>query len=106
MFRSPDGSRDSFDIVAKVLQGDTSVLYLLILYLDNVVRTSINLIKENDFTLKKKTIKRYPSKSMSDAEYADDLVLLVNILAQAECQMYCIEQAVEDIGFNVTANKT
>ena len=50
--RSPDGDRDSFDIVAGVLLEDTSAPYLFILYLDNVLLMSIDLIKENGFMLK------------------------------------------------------
>ena len=38
---------DFFDIVAGVLQGDTSTLYLHILCQDYVFRTSLDLIKEN-----------------------------------------------------------
>ena len=52
MVRSPDGDTDFFDIVAGDLQGDTLVLYLFILCLDYVLGTSIDLIKENGFTLK------------------------------------------------------
>ena len=40
--RSPDGDTDYFDIVAGVLQGDTLALYLFIICLDYVLRTSID----------------------------------------------------------------
>ena len=56
--RSPDGGTDTFDIVAGVLQGDTLVSYLFIICLDYVLRTSIDIIKENGFTLKKKKKKK------------------------------------------------
>ena len=46
-------SPDIFNIVAGVLQGDTQAQYLLIICLYNIFRTWIDLIKENDFTLKK-----------------------------------------------------
>ena len=52
--RSPDGDTDFFDIVTGILQGDTYAPYLFIICLDYVLRTSIGLIKENSFTLKKK----------------------------------------------------
>ena len=51
--RSPDGDIDFFDIVAGVLQGDTLAPYLFIIYLDYVLWMSIDLMKENGFTLKK-----------------------------------------------------
>ena len=46
---SPDGGTDFFDIVAGVLQGDTFTPYLFVISLDYVLRTLIDLIKENDF---------------------------------------------------------
>ena len=58
--RSPDGGTDYFDIVAGVLQGDTLAPYLFIIYLDYVLRTSIDLMKENGFKLAKEVSRRYP----------------------------------------------
>ena len=49
---SPDEDADFFDIVAGILQGDTFP-YLSIICLDYVLQTSIDLMKENGFTLKK-----------------------------------------------------
>ena len=49
--RDPDVDSDFFDIVAGVLQGDTLSPYLFIIWLDYVLWTSINLMKENGFTL-------------------------------------------------------
>ena len=48
--RSPDGDTDLFDIVAGVLQGDTLVPYMFMICRDDVVRTSIDLEKENGLT--------------------------------------------------------
>ena len=76
--RSPDGDTDFFDIVAGVLQGDTLAPYLFIICLDYVLRTSIDKIKENVFKLTKKRSKMYPTKTITDADYADDLALLAN----------------------------
>ena len=50
--RSPDGDTNFFDIIAGVLQEDTLAPYLFIIYPDYVLRTSIDLMKENGFTLK------------------------------------------------------
>ena len=54
MVCSPKGDTDFFDIVAGVLQGDTLVPHLFIICLDYVLQMSIDLIKENGFTQKKK----------------------------------------------------
>ena len=40
---------------------------------------------------------------MTDADYADDLVLLANTPAQSESQLHSVEQAV---GLYMNANKT
>ena len=45
--RYPEGDTDYFDIVAGMVQGDTLAPYLFIIYLDNVLRTSIDKIKQN-----------------------------------------------------------
>ena len=45
--RSPDGDTDCHNILAGVLQGDTLAPYPFIICLDYVLRTSIDLIKEN-----------------------------------------------------------
>ena len=74
---------DYFDIVADVLQGDTLAPYLFIICLDYVLRTSIDKIKENGFKLTKERSRRYPAKTITDADYADDIALLANAPVQA-----------------------
>ena len=56
--RSPDEDIDFFGIVAGVLQGDILPLYLFIICQDSALRMSIDLVKENGFTLKKKKGKK------------------------------------------------
>ena len=57
-----DTDTDFFDIVAGVLQRDTLAPYLIIICLDYVFWTSIDLMKENGFTLKKKRKKQTISR--------------------------------------------
>ena len=104
--RSPDGDTEYFDIVAGVLQGDTLALYLFIICLDYVLRASIDKIRENGFELTKKRSKRYPAKTITDANYADDLALLANTPNQAETLLHSLERAVASIGLHVNAHKT
>ena len=59
--RSPDGYTDYFDIVTSVLTGDILAPYLFIISQDYVLRTSIDLMEENGFTLTKKRSRRYPA---------------------------------------------
>ena len=91
--RSPEGDTDYFNIVAGVLKGDTLAPYLFIICLDYVLRTSIAKIKENSFELTKKRSRRYPSKTIADADYADDIAILANTLTQVQTQLHSLERA-------------
>ena len=104
--RSPDGDTEYFDIVAGVLQGDTLAPYLFIICLDYVLRTSIDKIRENGFELTKRRSKRYPAKTITDTDYADDLALLANTPNQAETLLHSLERAAAGIGLYVNAHKT
>ena len=104
--RSPDGDTEYFDIVAGVLQGDTLAPYLFIICLDYVLRTSIDKIRENGYELTKKRSRRYPAKTITDADYADDIAILSNTPDQAETLLYSLERAAAGIGLYVNAHKT
>ena len=95
-----------FDIVAGVLQGDTLAPYLFIICLDYVLRTSIDKIRENDVELTKKRSRMYPAKTITDADYADDIALLVNTPNQAEALLHSLERAAAGIGLHINAHKT
>ena len=99
--RSPDGDSDYFDIGAGVRQGDTLALYLSIICLDYVLRTSIDKIK-----LTKERSRRYPTKTITVADYADYIALLANALAQAETLLHSLERAAAAIDLHVNAHKT
>ena len=104
--RSPDGDTDYFDIVAGVLKGNTLAPYLFIICLDYVLRTSIDKIRENGFALTKKRSRSYPTKTITDADYADDIALLANTPNQAETLLHSLERADAGIGLHVNAHKT
>ena len=65
-----------------ILQEDTLLPYILIICLIYVLWTSIDLIRENRFTIKTARRRRYPAKNMTGADKADDLALLANTTAQ------------------------
>ena len=64
MVHSPDSNTDFFGIVARILQGDT--LVCIYIYLDYVLQKLIDLMKENDFTLKKARNRRYSIETITD----------------------------------------
>ena len=103
--RSPDRDTDYFDIVASVQLGGTLALYLFIICLVYVLRTSIDLMKGNGVKLAKERSRRYPEQTITDAEYADDISLLANTPAQSESLVYCLERAGGGIGLHVNAYK-
>ena len=103
---SPDVDTEYFDIIAGVLQGDTLVPCLFILCLDYVLRTSIDKIRENGFELTKKRSRRYPTKTITDTDYADDIAILANTPDQAEKLQHSLERAAAGIGLYVNAHKT
>ena len=104
--RSPVGDTEYFDIVAGVLQGDMLAPYLFIICLDYVLRTSIDKIRENGFELTKKRSRRYPAKAITDADYADDIVILANTPNQAKTLLHSLEWAAAGISLFVNAHKT
>ena len=104
--RSPDVDTEYFDIVAGVLQGDTLAPYFFIICLDYVLRISINKIREKGFELTKKRSRRYPVKTITDADYADDIAILANTPNQAETRLHSLERAAAGIGLHVNTQKT
>ena len=103
---SSGGNTDYFDIVAGVLQGKTLAPYLFIIHLDYVLRKSIDKMKENGFKLSKERSRRYPAQTITDVDYADDIVLLANAPAQAEILLHSLERAAASIGVYVNSHKT
>ena len=104
--RSPDGDTEYFDIVAGVLQGDTLAPHLFIICVDYVLRTLIDKIRENNFKLTKKGSRRCPAKTITDADYAEDIAILANTPNQAETLLHSLERAAAGIGLHVNTHKT
>ena len=67
-----------------------------------VLRMSIDKIRENGFELTKKRSRRYPAKTITDA----DIALLANTPNQAETLLHSLEWATAGIGLHVNARKT
>ena len=56
--------------------------------------------------LTKKRSRRYPAKTITDADYADDIAILANTAKQAETLLHSLERAAAGIGLHVNAHKT
>ena len=64
------------------------------------------LLRENIFEMTKKRSRRYPTKTITDANYAGDIVILANTPNQAETLLHSLERATTGIGLHVNAHKT
>ena len=71
-----------------------------------MLRTSIDKTRENGFELNKKRSRRYPAKTITDADYADDIAILANTPNQAETLLHSLKRVAADIGCHVNAHKT
>ena len=71
-----------------------------------VLRTSIDNRKDNGFKLAKERSRKYPTQTITDADYQDDIALPANTPAQAETLLHCLEWAAAVIHLNVNADKT
>ena len=89
-----------------MLQGGTLVPYLFIICLDYVLRSSIDIMKESGFKLTKERSRRYHAKTITDANYADDITLLANSPTQTKTLLHSQERTTGDIGPHVNADKT
>ena len=53
-----------------------------------------------------KRSKRYPAKTITDADFADDIAILANTPNQAETLLHSLERTAAGIGLHVNAHKT
>ena len=70
-----------------------------------MLRTSIDKNRENGFELTKKRSRRYPAKTITDADYADDIAILAYTPNQAETLLHSLERAAAGIGLHINAHK-
>ena len=71
-----------------------------------MLRTSIDLMKENHFKLAKERSRSSPAQTIMDGDYADDIALLANTPAQAKTLLHSLERTAAGKGFHVNADKT
>ena len=67
---------------------------------------SIDWMKENGLTQVKPRSRRYPTQTITDADYVDDSVLHANTPAQAEFLLHSPQRAAGSIGLHVNTGKT
>ena len=77
---SPDGDTDFLDIVASVMQGDPLASYRFKNY--DTIRTLIDCMKENVIRLEMPRSRRHTTQTITNVDYANDLVPLENTSIQ------------------------
>ena len=103
--RSPDGDTEFFNIIARVLQGETLAPYLFIIVLDYVLR-NLDQNKTLGFTLRKQLSRRYPAEMLTDADFDNDLVILSYKIRNADKLLKILETAVASVGLYMNTTKT
>ena len=63
-------------------------------------------MKDNGFKLAKESSRRYPSQTITNVDYADDIELLANTPAQAESLRHSLEPAAAGIDLQAYADNT
>ena len=84
------------NISAKLDLKEPRLVIYFYICLDYVLRKSIDKIRENGFQLTKKRSRRYPAKTFTDADYADDIAILANTPNQAKTLLHSLERAAAD----------
>ena len=64
-----------FEITTSVLQGDTIALFLFIICLDYVLKSSIDCSSNFGFTLKKRRSRIHPATYITYTDYADGIAI-------------------------------
>ena len=87
----PDSDTNFFDIV---MEFSRKIIGIISIYnLPRLHTTNINWSNERKWLHTQKKQKQDPAETITDANYMDNLALLVNKSAQAESLLYSLEQA-------------
>ena len=103
---TPDGETAPFQIQAGILQGDTLAPFLFIIVVDYVLRMSVDTINSKGYQLKERVSSRHPAKYLTDTDFADDIALISQSLADAESLLQSLEKASNSVGLYLNEKKT
>ena len=103
---SPDGETELFDILAGVLQGDTLAPYLFAIVLDFAMRKALEGREDLGFQLTKRWSRRHPPVTITDLDFADDIALISEEIAEAQEMLNRVETETLRIGLHLNEKKT
>ena len=91
--RTPEGNTESFDISAGVLQGDTLAPYIFICVIDVILRKAL----EGKVGFKFEFCKGKERESLTDLDYADDIIIFIELTGTNETECQDILQSLQSI---------
>ena len=103
---TPDGETEPFDIISGILQGDTLAPFLFIIVIDYIMRISVDTINEKGLQYQPRRSTRHPALHITDADFADDIALLSDSLANAQALLSSLESAANCTGLYLNESKT
>ena len=103
---TPDGMTELFDILAGVLQGDTLAPYIFIIVVDYCMRQALDAHPELGLTLTPARSRRVKSVHFSDVEFADDIGLVADSIADMQSILTKVESAANAVGLYLNVGKT
>ena len=86
--------------------GDTLAPYIFIIFLDDILRRSIDENVDLGFTLEPRKSRRYPEKKKTDVDYADDLAVFADLLKDASTLLHLIEKTANFVELQQKQNKS
>ena len=63
-------------------------------------------MKENGFKLAKERSRRFPTRTITDADYDDDIAFIANTPAQTKSHLHSLEWTAGGIGLHINVDKT
>ena len=103
---TPDGETSFFDIVAGVLQGDTLAPFLFAIVLDYVMRQTLHDKDQIGLKLDRKRSRRHQPIVITDTDFADDIALISEEIAQAQELLSSLEKEAGKVGLHLNSKKT
>ena len=79
---------------------------MFIITLDYVMRKAMNNAEHLGLTLEQRQSRRYPARTLTDTDFADDIALLLDNIADAEVLLHKVESAAKEIGLTINSQKT
>uniref|UniRef100_A0A0L8I047 Uncharacterized protein n=1 Tax=Octopus bimaculoides TaxID=37653 RepID=A0A0L8I047_OCTBM len=81
-------------------------LYLFIVCLDYVLHTFVDEIEDKGFTLQPAKSNRFPTVTVTDGGYADDLALQADEVCGAESLLHKLESADKGVNLYVKSDES